>query len=199
LRKILEEDKNKIEKMKRHVEIEQNDIADLMRKTENKEEEEDKGDWPPQEGTKEKAQTDAGRAVVEFQAAQKAADEAAAAAAASQQKAEEDATVAGQIKVQGEGAAAAAEAAQKKAAEEAATSPATDADVAAQKKAAQEKAEEEAAVTQEEPAAEEVNVGCCVYFVSVCLVLWLSCLSVLCDTLEHYHRTHSHHIFGYTR
>jgi ubiquitin C len=125
-------------------------------------------DKPPQEVTTEKAQADAARAVVEFQAAQKAADEAATAAAAAQQKAEEDATVADQKKEQGEGAAAAADAAHKKTEEEAPTSPA--ADVAAQKKAAQEKAEEEAAVTQKEPAAEEVNVGCCVYVVSVCLV-----------------------------
>jgi membrane protein involved in colicin uptake len=125
-------------------------------------------DRPPEEVAKEKAQADAARAVVEFQAAQKAADEAAASAAAAQQKAEEDATVADQKYEQGEGAAAAAEAAQKKTEEEAATSPA--ADVAAQKKAAQEKAEEEAAVTKKQPAAEEVNMGYCVYVVSVCLV-----------------------------
>ena len=42
LKKMLEEDKKKIEKMKRRVQIEQDDIADLMRKTENKEEEEEK-------------------------------------------------------------------------------------------------------------------------------------------------------------
>ena len=126
-------------------------------------------DSPPEEVAKEKAQADAARSVEIFQAAQKAADEAAAAAAAAaQQKAEEDATVADQKKQQGEGAAAAADAAQKKTEEEAPTSPA--ADVAAQKKAAQEKVEEEVAVTQKEPAAEEVNVGCCVYVVSVCLV-----------------------------
>jgi hypothetical protein len=40
LRKILDEDKKKIEKMKRNVQIEQDDIADLMR-SENKEEEEE--------------------------------------------------------------------------------------------------------------------------------------------------------------
>jgi hypothetical protein len=39
-------------------------------------------DRPPEEVAKEKAQADAARAVVEFQAAQKAADEAASAAAA---------------------------------------------------------------------------------------------------------------------
>jgi hypothetical protein len=41
LRKILEEDKKKIEQMKRNVQIEQDDIADLMRKTDNKKEEEE--------------------------------------------------------------------------------------------------------------------------------------------------------------
>ncbi len=41
-------------------------------------------DRPPEEVAKEKAQADAARAVVEFQAAQKAADEAAAAAAAAE-------------------------------------------------------------------------------------------------------------------